>query len=127
MSNDTEAVTRSIAAAYHQGWTSKRFEDAIALLAPDLVVEVPVNTYPDRASFAKALESFGSMIESVNLLANLVEGKEAMMLYDMVVARLGDIRVAEHLTVESGRITRLRQIHDTVAIRAAGLADDSTV
>jgi hypothetical protein len=28
--------------------------------------------------------------------------------------------VAEHLTVDDGKITRIRQIHDTAALRAAG-------
>jgi hypothetical protein len=29
--------------------------------------------------------------------------------------------VAEHFTVTAGKIARLRQIHDTAAVRAAGL------
>jgi hypothetical protein len=32
------------------------------------------------------------------------------------------MRCAEHFTVEGGQIARLRQIHDTAAVRAAGLA-----
>jgi hypothetical protein len=33
---------------------------------------------------------------------------------------MGDLRVAEHFTVINGQITRIRQIHDTAALRAAG-------
>ena len=47
-------------------------------------------------------------------------GKEGMLLYDMDVPHLGTLRVAEHFTVENGKITRIRQIHDTAALRAAG-------
>ena len=32
------------------------------------------------------------------------------------------IRIAEHFTVAEGQITRIRQIHDTAALRAAGFA-----
>jgi hypothetical protein len=32
------------------------------------------------------------------------------------------MRVAEHFTVAEEKITRIRQIHDTAAIRAAGFA-----
>jgi hypothetical protein len=35
---------------------------------------------------------------------------------------VGTLRVAEHFTVEGGKITRIRQIHDTAAVGAAGLA-----
>jgi hypothetical protein len=45
-----------------------------------------------------------------------------MLLYDMDVEKLGAMRVAEHFTVQNGRITRIRQIHDTAAVRAAGFA-----
>jgi hypothetical protein len=49
-------------------------------------------------------------------------GDEAMLLYDLEVEPLGTLRVAEHFTVGGGKITRIRQIHDTAAVRAAGLA-----
>jgi hypothetical protein len=45
-----------------------------------------------------------------------------MMLYDLEAGPVGTLRVAEHLTVEGGKITRIRQIHDTAPVHAAGLA-----
>jgi hypothetical protein len=48
----------------------------------------------------------------------LSAGNEAILLYDMQVEQLGPLRVVEHFTVADGRITRLRQIHDTAAVRA---------
>jgi hypothetical protein len=32
------------------------------------------------------------------------------------------MRIAEHFTVNDGRIVRLRQVHDTAHLRAAGFA-----
>jgi hypothetical protein len=113
--------TRNVVRRYHDGWSNHRFNDAIALLADELRVEVPVNAYPTRESFAQALVAFGGMAERVELLSELSGDGEAMLLYDMSVTGLGTLRIAEHFTVENGRIVRLRQIHDTVAIRAAGL------
>jgi hypothetical protein len=46
-----------------------------------------------------------------------------MLLYDMDVRGLGVMRVAEHFTIRNGKIARLRQIHDTAALRAAGFVD----
>jgi ketosteroid isomerase-like protein len=115
---DAAAIIRS----YHDAWTSKDFARATALLGPALAVEVPVNDYPTTESFAAALRSFGSMVTKVDLIASMTSGREAMLLYDLDVERLGRLRVAEHFTVDQGKITRIRQIHDTAAVRAAGLA-----
>jgi len=114
--DDALAVVR----AYYHGWTSKKFDEAIHLLAQDLTVEVPINQYPTTESFANALVGFGGMVKNVTLLAEFAKDYEAMLLYDMDVERLGTLRVAEHFTVGDGRITRIRQIHDTAAVRAAG-------
>jgi limonene-1,2-epoxide hydrolase len=120
-SHDTAEIVR----AYHDAWTHKDFAQATALLAPTLTVEVPVNDYPTVESFAAALTSFGSMVTRVGLLAAMSAGNEAMLLYDLdagPVGPVGALRVAEHFTVGDGKITRIRQIHDTAAVRAAGLA-----
>lgn len=114
--------TATIVRAYHGAWTTKDFAAAAALLADTLVVEVPVNDYPTTESFAAALASFGSMVSKAELLAAMSDGNEAMLLYDLDVERLGALRVAEHFTVDHGKIIRIRQVHDTVAVRTAGLA-----
>jgi ketosteroid isomerase-like protein len=116
--HDTAEVVR----AYHDAWTGKDYARATALLAGTLTVEVPVNDYPTEESFAAALESFGSMVSSAELLAAMSDGNEAMLLYDLEAGPVGPLRVAEHYTVEDGKITRIRQIHDTAAVRATGLA-----
>lgn len=109
--------TLSVVRAYHRAWTGGSFEEAIRLLAPNLQVEVPINDYPTADSFAQALLAFGPLVRGVDLLAELAGGNEAMLLYDMDVDGLGKLRIAEHFTVADGRIVRLRQIHDTAAIR----------
>lgn len=113
----------SVARAYHDAWTSGHFDRAANLLAEDLKVEVPINAYPTKGSFVEALIGFGSMVERADLLAELGNSGEAMLLYDMQVGPLGTIRIAEHFTVRDGRIMRIRQIHDTAAIRAAGMGE----
>lgn len=111
---------RTVVRAYHDAWTGRRFDDAARLLAPDLAVEVPINDYPTAESFAAALAGFGALVNRVELLCELGEGGDAVLLYDLDVAGLGPLRVAEHFTVADGRITRIRQIHDTVTLCAAG-------
>ena len=115
---DTAATVR----AYHDAWTAKDFAAASALLADTLEVEVPVNEYPTAKDFAAALAGFGAMVTNVELLAAMSDGDQAMLLYDLAAGPVGTLRVAEHFTVADGKIVRLRQIHDTAPIRAAGLA-----
>lgn len=118
----TAPDTAEIVRAYHDAWTRKDFAGARALLAGALVVEVPVNDYPTADSFAAALEGFGSMVSKVELLAAMSDGTEAMLLYDLEAGPVGTLRVAEHFTVKDAKITRIRQVHDTAAVRVAGLA-----
>ncbi len=117
--------TAKIVRAYHDAWTHKDYARAKALLADTLAVEVPVNDYPTTESFAVALESFGSMVSKVELLAAISDGSEAMLLYDLEAGPVGKLRIAEHFTVDGDQITRIRQIHDTAAVRAAGLAAEA--
>ena len=119
--DDALAVVR----AYHESWTSGRFDHAADLLASELEVQVPINDYPTAESFADALEAFGSIVERVDLLSEMSAGNEAMLLYDMDVQGLGKLRIAEHFTVADGKIARIRQIHDTATLKAAGFAEST--
>jgi hypothetical protein len=114
----TTGQALSVVRRYHDGWTSKKYERAIDLLAPTLKVEVPINQYPTTESFAQALRGFGNLVTSIELLSELGDENEAMLLYDMHVQQVGPLRVAEHFTVADRQIVRVRQIHDTAPIRA---------
>jgi hypothetical protein len=113
MTDDTLGVVH----AYHEAWTHHDFEQAAGLLSPALQVEVPINDYPTKESFVHALTAFGGQVTRVELLSELSAGDEAMQLYDMEVEGLGPMRIVEHFTIADGKIARLRQIHDTAALR----------
>jgi hypothetical protein len=50
----TTGETLSVVRAYHRAWTSKNFDEAVRLLAPNLEVEVPINDYPTTESFSRS-------------------------------------------------------------------------
>jgi ketosteroid isomerase-like protein len=116
-------TTTSVIRAYYDSWTTGDFDTAVSLLADGLIVEVPVNQYPTAESFGAALRGFGSLAGQVELHAAMSDGDDGMLLYDMDVPGLGPLRVAEHFTVRDGRIVRIRQVHDTAALREAGFVD----
>ncbi len=105
--------------SYHDAWTTGDIDHAASLLADDLAVEVPINDYPDKTSFTAAVAQFGALVRRVELLSQIGTDHEAMLLYDMDVANVGVLRVAEHFAVRDGVITRVRHIHDTEPIRRA--------
>ncbi len=116
-------TTASVIRAYYDSWTAGEFGTAVSLLADGVIVEVPVNRYPTAESFGAALKAFGSLATGVELHAAMSEGDDGMLLYDMDVAGFGTLRVAEHFTVRNGKIIRIRQVHDTAALREAGFVD----
>lgn len=115
----SHASASQIARSYLNAWSEGRYEHAATFLAEGIVVEVPINTYPTKASFVEALITFGNLVTEVDLLAEMESGSEAMQLYDMRVAGLGTVRVVEHFTLDNGAVVRLRQIHDTAPFRNA--------
>lgn len=114
------ASALTVARRYHQAWTSKNYDAAGRCLAPELETDVPLNAYANAAQFVEALAGFGPLVTSVDLLAELGDNDEAVLLYDLELAPIGRLRVAEHFTVSDGRITHIRHVHDTAALRAAG-------
>jgi hypothetical protein len=114
----------AVVRAYHHAWTTRNFQEAARQLSDALVLEVPINEYPTKAAFLRAVEMTREMTSSVDVLAELGSADEAMLLYDMQLP-MGDLRVAEHFTVIDGQITRIRQIHDTAALRATGLGQSA--
>ena len=113
------AEALAVARAYHCAWTGRDFDAAADLLASDLQTDVPLNTYAGKPEFAAAVRGFGALVERVELIAEVGRGDEAILLYDMHTEPFGTIRIAEHFTVAGGQITRIRHVHDTVALRAA--------
>ena len=112
------ALTLTLARAYHGAWTGGRIEEAAGYLADDLSIEVPINAYPTKASFIEAVGFTRKMASRVDVLSECGREGEALILYDLALP-FGVMRVAEHFSVSNGKINRIRQIHDTHALRAA--------
>ncbi|MGH3234990.1 MAG: hypothetical protein ACRDOH_17410, partial [Streptosporangiaceae bacterium] len=56
----------------------------------------------------------------VRTLAGFGDAAGAVLIYDMTLP-FGILRIAEQFAVSDGQITLIRHIHDTAAVRAAGL------
>jgi hypothetical protein len=115
--------TLAVARAYHRAWTTtKNFNAAADLLAEDLRTDLPVNVYTGKAEFVAAIPGFGGLVSRVEMLSECAGDGEATLIYDLEMAPIGVLRMAEQLTVVDGRIAAIRQVHDTAVMRAAGFA-----
>jgi hypothetical protein len=114
-----DAKSLAVARAYFHAWTSRDRDGVSRHLADDLVVEVPINSYAGKPDFLDAVCRTAQMTSSVDLIAELGDADQAMLLYDMMLP-IGKLRVAEHFTISGGQIHKVRQIHDTAALRSAG-------
>lgn len=124
-SDGPTATPLELARSYHDAWTSRNVEEASSYLAVDLETDVPLNSYANAAEFLAGLSGFVQLVTAVNLLAEFGDEEEAMLLYDIEVDSIGRLRVAEHFTVADRQITRIRHVHDTAALRAAGFAGEA--
>jgi hypothetical protein len=119
----TDDQTLTTALGYYRAWTTaKDFDAAAQLLSPELETDLPVNTYAGRPEFVEAITGFGGLISAAELLVATATGNDAVLVYDLTMNGLGALRIAEQCTVIDGRITFIRQVHDTATMRAAGFA-----
>jgi hypothetical protein len=121
---DSSHSALEVARDYHQAWTRGDLDTAASYIAADLATDVPLATYTEATDFLAGLTRFVKLVENVELLAELGSNDEAILLYDIHMAPLGTLRVAEHFTVANDRITHIRHVHDTCALREAGFGTE---
>lgn len=119
MSGSAPAGALAVARAYHDAWERRDYQAAWQLLSDDLTIDVPINSYASKATFAQAAERTREMAAGVRPIAEFGGDGQAVLLYDMTLP-IGDLRIAEYFRVGDGRITGIMHIHDTAALRAAG-------
>jgi ketosteroid isomerase-like protein len=119
MSGPPPVGALAVARGYHDAWQRRDYQVAWQLLSDDLTVEVPVNSYDSKATFAEAAQRTREMAAAVTPLAEFGNDGEAVLIYDLTLP-IGDLRIAEYFHVRDGRITAITHIHDTAALRAAG-------
>jgi SnoaL-like domain len=102
---DPQDETRRVVEAYFRAWTSRRTDEAFALLADDLHFTGPSAEYRTREEFRPGLVGFAGLTKSADVVELLVDGSRAALLYDCELPPpAGRIRIASFFRVEGGRI-----------------------
>src|SRR5262245_56306965 len=101
----TEHETRAVVERYFKAWTTKKTDEAFALLAEDLEFSGPSAHYRSAAEFRPGLVGFAAMTRGARVLELLVEGDRAALLYDCDLPEpVGTLRIASFFRVQGGRI-----------------------
>ncbi|MEO8889733.1 MAG: hypothetical protein ABI429_10665 [Jatrophihabitantaceae bacterium] len=62
------------------------------------------------------------MASRLEMICEVGSPTDAVLIHDLRLP-IDVLRVAEHFTISHGPITRIRQVHDTAALRAAGFGN----
>jgi hypothetical protein len=95
--------TRRVVQGYFDAWTSKRVDDARALLAEDLEFAGPSASYTSAKAFEPALAGFAAMTKWARVIELVATGDRAALLYDCELPG-GQVRIASFFRVEAGKI-----------------------
>jgi hypothetical protein len=98
---------------YFNAWTHNDFIKAGNLLAEDVKVIVPINTYATKQSFIDAVKFTYQMVTKIELLSEFSNDLEVMLVYDMSLNAFGKLKIGEHFIVKDHKIVQVTQIHDT--------------
>jgi hypothetical protein len=100
-----EEETKSTVERYFAAWTSKRVDEAYALLAPNLEFCGPSAKYDSAEAFRPGLVGFAQLTKWARVIEILVQGNRAAMLYECELpAPAGVMRIASFFRIEGGKI-----------------------
>jgi hypothetical protein len=101
---------------YADAWIGGDRDAVRRMIAPDADIEWNLDEPVDDEELVQTLHRIASFADSVTVVSQNVADGRAALIYDCV-APFGTARIAEFLTLEQGRITEIRQVHDRTAIR----------
>ena len=111
-------TTHRVVEAYFNAWTTKRVDEAFALLAEDLEFVGPTASYRSAEAFRPALVNFAAMTRDARAVELTVEGDRAAMLYDCELPPpVGTLRIASFFRVENGKIRWYETVFDATELR----------
>ncbi|HEY1298009.1 MAG TPA: nuclear transport factor 2 family protein [Chloroflexota bacterium] len=116
---DVDSPALKTALAYYQAWTSKNFDQAMTYIAEDIVCLAPAGRLEGAEAFRGFMEPFSKILTRSGVIAGFGDATTAVVMYDTDTLPVKDAPGAECLTVENGKITRMRIIFDRLPFETA--------
>ena len=115
-----------IATAYFNAWTTGKMDEAMRLIADDIVCDAPAGRIEGAAAYRAFLEPFAGSLRSATLLAAFGDESTALIIYDTETALVPSAPGAELLKIAGGLITHSRFVFDRAPFMAARAAATET-
>ena len=100
---------------YTGSWIGDDRDGVRQVLAPDAEIDWNLDAPVDDEELVQTLHRIAVFADSVTVVSRFCGTGGAMLVYALA-APFGTARLAEFLTVGSGRITRISQVYDLVAV-----------
>ncbi len=108
------------ALAYHQAWTSKDIDQAMKLVADQIVCEAPGRHVAGAAAYRQFLAGFAGQLTGVEMIASFGDSQTAVLMYYPRTATVTDAPTAEFFAVSAGKITRTVLVFDRPSFAPPG-------
>jgi ketosteroid isomerase-like protein len=118
----TTRAAAKIAHEYARAWLGGDVEQAMGLIADDVVCEAPSGRIEGRAGYRQFLEPFATALVGGELIDVLGDDDHAATVYVVQTPFAKDFRGMEYVTVRDGRIAHVVSVFDrapAIAARAA--------
>jgi ketosteroid isomerase-like protein len=129
MMTEIDGAAVETSRAFYDAWASHDFEQAMALVADDVVCEAPAGRLDGAAAYRAFFEPFTRIVTATSLIAAFGDERTALLMYDADTIPVRNAPGAECHTVVDGKITYIRIIFDRApfdAARAAAAARQET-
>jgi hypothetical protein len=100
---------------YTGSWIADDRYGVRRVLAPDAEIDWNLDAPVDDEELVQTLHRIAVFADSVTVVSRVRGDRGVMLVYDLA-APFGTARLAEFLTVGPGRVTRIRQVYDLVAV-----------
>ncbi|MFI5493426.1 hypothetical protein [Actinoplanes sp. NPDC051859] len=117
--------TTEVAARYSASWISGDRVAVRRTIAPDAEIEWNLDLPVDDEELIQILHRIAGFADSISVVSQICTGDSASFIYDCA-APFGTVRLCEFLTVTGDKISEIRHVYDTTALRRyfPGLLDD---
>lgn len=104
---------------YHRAWTGGAIDNALELVAEDIVCDAPSGRVAGIEAYRSFLSNFQPVVTGYDLIAALDDEETAVLVYDLHTAPVKSALTCECFTVRNGKIIQNRLIFDPSPFIAA--------
>ncbi|MFT3835742.1 MAG: nuclear transport factor 2 family protein [Myxococcaceae bacterium] len=110
--------TRNLVEAYFRAWSGGDCDRARTMVADDLKLVTPMNSYDTADAMIPVLKQISGMMKKSTLLRSVVEGDHAVLFHETVFPEpAGTMRSMEIYKVANGKIRSIDMIYDPTGLK----------